>query len=571
MKKKILWFFLAFFILVFIGAVLLSVIFLYKLSPRETAVSSRSYLEIRLEGRLEDYSPLIPFLSFYPERTISLYDTWMNLRKASRDSRIKAVLLRFGQLESDWAKIEELRQAVLEFRNSGKPVVAYFEESPDADKEYYLATACDKIILHPLGWLGVNGLASYVPFFKGMLDKIGIKAEFEHIEEYKTAYNQFTEKSFTPAHREMLQSIYEDIFNRYLDQIAIARKKTPKEMRGLLDRGYFQGKEALEAGLVDALAYEDELFRHFNLEQYHELVSISNKKYAGVKPELFGLNIGKKIALIFASGTIITGDGQQFLLGSATFSRWLREASKDKSIEAIIVRVDSPGGSAVGSDVIWHELVKARSEKPVVISMSGLAGSGGYWLSLGGHRIIAQPQTLTGSIGVIAGKFSFQGLMEKLGLTTDKIVIGKNADSFSLYREFRPEEKKILKEQISYIYQQFLERVATSRNLTVEEVNRLGRGRVWTGNQAQKLNLVDELGGLPQAIEAARRLLGLPSEAEVRLVVWPKKRSVLDVILGRKTESDLLANVSTALAGFKKYLDIFSRPGLWTLMPFWLY
>jgi protease-4 len=571
MKKKILWFFLAFFILVFIGAVLLSVIFLYKLSPRETAVSSRSYLEIRLEGRLEDYSPLIPFLSFYPERTISLYDTWMNLRKASRDSRIKAVLLRFGQLESDWAKIEELRQAVLEFRNSGKPVVAYFEESPDADKEYYLATACDKIILHPLGWLGVNGLASYVPFFKGMLDKIGIKAEFEHIEEYKTAYNQFTEKSFTPAHREMLQSIYEDIFNRYLDQIAIARKKTPEEMRGLLDRGYFQGKEALEAGLVDALAYEDELFRHFNLEQYQELVSISNKKYAGVKPELFGLNIGKKIALIFASGTIITGDGQQFLLGSATFSRWLREASKDKSIEAIIVRVDSPGGSAVGSDVIWHELVKARSEKPVVISMSGLAGSGGYWLSLGGHRIIAQPQTLTGSIGVIAGKFSFQGLMEKLGLTTDKIVIGKNADSFSLYREFRPEEKKILKEQISYIYQQFLERVATSRNLTVEEVNRLGRGRVWTGNQAQKLNLVDELGGLPQAIEAARRLLGLPSEAEVRLVVWPKKRSVLDVILGRKTESDLLANVSTALAGFKKYLDIFSRPGLWTLMPFWLY
>ncbi len=571
MKKKILWFFLAFFILVFIGAVLLSVIFLYKLSPRETAVSSRSYLEIRLEGRLEDYSPLIPFLSFYPERTISLYDTWMNLRKASRDSRIKAVLLRFGQLESDWAKIEELRQAVLEFRNSGKPVVAYFEESPDADKEYYLATACDKIILHPLGWLGVNGLASYVPFFKGMLDKIGIKAEFEHIEEYKTAYNQFTEKSFTPAHREMLQSIYEDIFNRYLDQIAIARKKTPEEMRGLLDRGYFQGKEALEAGLVDALAYEDELFRHFNLEQYQELVSISNKKYAGVKPELFGLNIGKKIALIFASGTIITGDGQQFLLGSATFSRWLREASKDKSIEAIIVRVDSPGGSAVGSDVIWHELVKARSEKPVVISMSGLAGSGGYWLSLGGHRIIAQPQTLTGSIGVIAGKFSFQGLMEKLGLTTDKIVIGKNADSFSLYREFRPEEKKILKEQISYIYQQFLERVATSRNLTVEEVNRLGRGRVWTGNQAQKLNLVDELGGLPQAIEAARRLLGLPSEAEVRLVVWPKKRSVLDVILGRKTESDLITNFSTALAGFKKYLDIFSSPGLWTLMPFWLY
>ncbi|HAR36059.1 MAG TPA: signal peptide peptidase SppA [Acidobacteria bacterium] len=570
MKKRLLWILLIMFFFLLIVALGLSYFF-YKLGPKEAAVASNSYLEIKLEGRLDDYTPSLPFFEFFPARTVSLYDTWMNLRKAARDSRIKAVVIKFGLLDSDWAKMEELRQAVLEFRQSGKPVLAYFEELPEADKEYYLASACDRIILHPLGWLGVNGLAAYVPFFKGTLDRLGIKAEFEHIEEYKTAYNQFTETGFTPAHREMLQSIYEDIFNHYLREIAAARQKTPEEMKQLIDRGYFQGQEAVASGLVDELAYEDQLFQRSQLEKYRELTRISNDKYASVRPESFGLNLGKRVALIFASGTILTGTEEQIALGSETFSRWLRAAVKDRSIEAIIVRIDSPGGSAVGSDVIWRELVKARSEKPVVISMSGLAGSGGYWMALGGHKIIAQPQTLTGSIGVIAGKFSLEGLMEKLGITTDRLVIGKRADAFSFYRDFSPEEKKILREEIGYIYEQFVERVASARNLPREEVERVGRGRVWTGRQARELKLVDELGGLPRAVELARELAGLPSETEVRLVVWPARRSLWDLILGRKTELSQARQTLERLAGYRKMIDIFSRARVWSLMPFWLY
>lgn len=570
MKKRVLWILLIVFFFILIIALGLSYFF-YKIGPKEAAVAGNSYLEIKLEGQLEDYSPSIPFLEFFPETTVSLYDTWMNLRKAARDSRIKAVVIKFGMLEADWAKIEELRQSVLAFRESGKPVIAYFEESPEADKEYYLATACDRIVLHPLGWLGINGLAAYVPFFKGTLDRLGIKAEFEHIEEYKTAYNQFTESGFTPAHREMLLSIYEDIFNYYLKEIAAARHKTPEEMRQLIDKGYFKGREAVASGLVDELAYEDQLFQKSNLEKYRELTRITNEKYASVRPEGLGLNLGKKVALIFAGGTILSGSAEQVVLGSETFSRWLRAAVKDKSIEAIIVRVDSPGGSAVGSDIIWHELVKARAEKPVIISMSGLAGSGGYWLSLGGHQIIAQPQTLTGSIGAIAGKFSFAGLMEKLGLTADRLVIGKNADAFSPYRGFTPEERKILREEIGYIYEQFLERVATARNLPLEEVERLGRGRVWTGRQARDLKLVDDLGGLFQAMEAARELAGIPPETELRLVVWPVKRSLWDLILGRKTELVQARSTIELLSRARKTIEVFSRARVWALMPFWVY
>ncbi|MGQ9800684.1 MAG: signal peptide peptidase SppA [Candidatus Saccharicenans sp.] len=570
MKKRLLWILLILFFFLLIVALGLSYFF-YQLGSKEAAVAGNSYLEIKLEGRLDDYTPSLPLFEFFPARTVSLYDTWMNLRKAARDSRIKAVVIKFGLLDSDWAKMEELRQAVLEFRQSGKPVLAYLEELPEADKEYYLASACDRIILHPLGWLGINGLAAYVPFFKGTLDKLGIKAEFEHIEEYKTAYNQFMESGFTPAHREMLQSIYEDIFNNYLREIAAARHKTPEEMKQLIDRGYFQGQEAVASGLVDELAYEDQLFQISQLEKYKELSRISNDKYASVRPESFGLNLGKKVALIFASGAILTGSGEQIALGSETFSRWLRAAVKDRSIEAIIVRIDSPGGSAVGSDIIWRELVKARSEKPVVISMSGLAGSGGYWMALGGHKIIAQPQTLTGSIGVIAGKFSFEGLMKKLGITTDRLVIGKRADAFSFYHDFSPEEKKILREEIGYIYEQFVERVASARNLPREEVERLGRGRVWTGRQARDLKLVDELGGLPRAVELTCELAGLPPETEVRLVVWPARRSLWDLILGRKTELSQSRQTLELLANYRKMINLFSGARVWSLMPFWLY
>ena len=570
MKRKSVWLILIFFF-IFLTALAFVSVFVSNLTQEKVRITSDSYLEINLNGQLEEYSPTMPFMQYFQGPIISLYDTWMNLRKAALDPRIKAVVLKFGILDSDWAKIEELRQAVINFRKSGKPIIAYFEESPEADKEYYLATACNKIILHPLGWLGINGFATYVPFFKGLLDRLGIKAEFEHIEEYKTAYNQFTENGFTPAHQEMLESIYHDIFDRYLKEIASARHKSQEEMRSLLDRGYFQGKEALDAHLVDGLAYEDQLLEILNLKDVKELTKVDNSRYARLESSSLGLNIGRKVALIYATGTILSGEEEVVALGSQTFIRWLQSATRDKTIAAIIVRIDSPGGSAVGADTIWHELIKARREKPVIISMSGLAGSGGYWMALGGNRIIAQPQTLTGSIGVIAGKFSFEGLMKKLGINIEKVVIGKEADAFTIYREFTPEERKILKDQIKDIYEQFLQRVASARNISTEEANRLGRGRVWTGNQAKNLNLIDDLGGLDLAIDSAKQLAGISPKEEVELVVWPKKRSFLDILMGRKAEITSFLTENELIAHLVHLIKSFSRPATWALTPFWLY
>ncbi|HPB58877.1 MAG TPA: signal peptide peptidase SppA [Candidatus Saccharicenans sp.] len=566
MNKKTAWVVIVLFFAILIGLLIVSYT-VSNLGPREVKIAANTYLEIRLNGRLEEYVSSTSLANVLEGRTISLFDTWMNLRKAAVDPRIKAVVLKFGLLDADWAKIEELRQAVLEFRKSGKPVISYFEESPEADKEYYLATASDRILMHPLGWLGVNGLSSYVLFFKTALSNLGIKAEFEHIAEYKTAYNQFTENGFTPAHKEMMESIYQDIFDHYCHQMAAARKKSPEEMRSLIDRGYFQGKEAVTAGLVDALAYEDQLLNHMNLKGVSRLQKISNEKYTPIAPASVGLDVGKKIAMIFASGTIISGEEQTLALGSETVARWLRAAVKDDSIKAIIVRVDSPGGSAVGSDIIYHELIEARKQKPVIISMSGLAGSGGYWLALGGQEIIAQPQTLTGSIGVIAGKFSFGQLLEKLGIKAEKIVIGRQADAFSVYREFSPQEKEILENQLTSIYREFLERAAAARNLTVEEVDRIGRGRVWTGKQAQELHLIDRLGGYAEAIEAAKKLAGIRPEEKVKMVIWPKKRSWLDIVLGREKGVVSINQTAQLVESLRTCLNYGSEARVWSLMP----
>ena len=252
-----------------------------------------------------------------------------------------------------------------------------------------------------MGWLGVNGIGGYVPFFKNALEKLGVRAEFEHVEEYKTAYNQFTEPGFTPAHREMMSSLYGDIFEQYVAAVASARKKTPEEVRALIDRASFQGSSALEAGLVDELRYEDELPGLLR-SGGRKLSRITSEDYARVSPAAAGLRPGRRVAVIYAVGPHPErGEPVRRASGAPRVARWIRQAREDRTIEAVVLRVDSPGGSSVASDVIWREVFLTRKEKPVVVSMSDVAGSGGYWISMAAHKIVAQPQTLTGSIGVI--------------------------------------------------------------------------------------------------------------------------------------------------------------------------
>ena len=557
-----------FFVLLGAGAAVFMV--LEDVGGRAVQVPSRGYLDVPLSGAVAEIAPPDALTSLVlGTRPLAVHDFWENLRKAKVDGRIQAVLLRLGLLQCDWAKAAEMREAVLDFRRSGKKVYALIEEAPDFDMEYFLATACDRIVLHPLGWLGINGLGGYVPFLKGALDKLGVRAEFEQVEEYKTAYNMFTEKGFTPAHREELESFYADLFAQYTAAAAEARGLTVEAFRALVDRGFFQGERAKAAGLVDDCLYEDEV-QELMAGGGRPLVRVRFDDYTRVRPAAVGLETGPgKVALVYAVGTILSGESAPQFLGGTTAARWLRAARGDASVKAIVLRIDSPGGSSVGSDVIWREVALAAKDKPVVVSMSDLAGSGGYWIAMPATRIVAQPQTLTGSIGVLAGKFSVDGLLAKLGVTAEKVVFGERADAFSPFRPFTAEERRILKDEILWTYERFLDKAAEGRGMTRDRVDAVGRGRIWTGRQAKELGLVDELGGLTMALGIAKKEAGIDAGEEVRLDVWPKRRTIWQALLGRPQAAFDLGSP----AGLERALEtarLLNRTGIWAVMPFWV-
>jgi len=558
--------FLFFFLLAAAGT-----FFLVVMDIGGTAVDmpARGYLEIPLSGAVSEVAAPDSLSSFLlGAKPLAMYDLWMNLRKAKVDGRIQIVLLRLGLLQCDWAKANEMREAILDFRRSGKKVYAVIEEAPDFDREYFVATACDRIILHPLGWLGINGIGGYVPFLKGALDKLGIRAEFEHVEEYKTAANMFTEKGFTPAHREEMESLYSDLFAQYVATAAKARGKSEAEFRALVNRGFFQGERAKAAGLVDDCLYEDEV-QALLRQDGRRPARVRFDDYTKVKPSSVGLETGRTVALIYAVGTIMTGESLPQVMGGSTVARWIRTARTDGSVKAIVLRVDSPGGSSVGSDVIGREVALARKVKPVIVSMSDVAGSGGYWIAMAATKIVAQPQTLTGSIGVLAGKFSVDGLLGKLGITSEKLAFGEKADIFSPFRPFTPAERIVLKEEILWTYEQFLAKAAEGRGLTRDEVDAVGKGRIWTGRQAKDLKLVDELGGLTMAVGLAKKEAGIDADEEVRFDVWPKKRSFWQAVFSR---SGIGLDIKSA-AGREKILDavrMMNRTKIWAVMPFWV-
>lgn len=567
MRKRsyVLIIFLIFFILVSITAASFFLVQFVK----PPAVKSQSALELRLFGEIQEKAApdLLSLLYLKPE-ALSMYDIWTNLRKAKVDRRIDTVILRLGNLVCDWAKTKEIRDLILDFRSSGKKAFAYIEEAIEFDKEYYLATACDEIVIHPQGFLIINGIGGYVPFLKQALDKLGIEAEVEHVEQYKTAYHMFTQDSLTDAHREMLDSLYASLYEEYTSTVSEARGLPVDEVKRLIDHGFFQGEDAHEAGLVDARLYEDEFLEHV-MGDRNSIRRISHQRYLRIRPSSLGLNRGRKIALIYGQGPIITGDGMYGLMGSATVAGWIRRARKDQSIAAIVFRVDSPGGSAVASDAIWREVSLAKKEKPFIVSMSDMAGSGGYQVAMAAHRIVAQPQTLTGSIGVIFAKINLQKLYDKLGITGERIIYGKRADMFTTFRRASSEERALLKQEILKTYDYFITKAAEGRKLSKEDVDRIGKGRVWTGSQALELGLVDEMGGLSRAIALAKKLAGIPDNDSVRLVVLPRKVSLWDMVMGRRAirvDTKLPPPADRIVAT----LSLLDRNVPWALMPFWL-
>jgi protease-4 len=460
------------------------------------------------------------------------------LRKAKIDRRVSSVVIRPTSTAALWGKIQEVRDAILDFRQSDKPIIAFLEYG--GDQAYYLASACDRVFLLPTASLDLTGIASYELFLRGTLDKVGAYPDALHVGEYKTASNTFTEQTFTAAHREMADSLNADLYGQLIRGLADGRHKSEDEVRALIDHGPYLPEDAVRAGLVDDLAYEDELDDKVDLGE-GSVRYLEQKQYRQVSPSALGLNRGDRIAVIYAVGVISSGEssndstGTQ-VVGSDTLVNYIRRARADRSVRAIVLRIDSPGGSAIASDVIWRELMLTRDVKPVIASMSDVAASGGYYIAVPAHAIVAQPATLTGSIGVVSIKFVLDGTMDKLGVNVEEIARGRYAGMYSPVSQFSPEERVKMLEIMQATYDAFVEKAAAGRNTTPEKIDAIAQGRVWTGHQAKQLGLVDELGGLDRALALAKQRAKIPQDEEVELVIYPPKKSFYEVLadpLGR--------------------------------------
>lgn len=514
-----------------ICAVLLSaalVAFSWVAFRRPPGVPEKGVLVVQIDGDLEEITTN-PFDAVVAE-PVTLRSVTQALRAAKTDPRITGVLLRPIQAPPLWGKVQELREALVDFRSSGKPLVAMLEFA--GDREYVLASAASRVVLVPPGQLNLLGLASYQVFLRGTFDKIGTVPDLLHIGDYKTAVNTFTETGFTPAHREMTESLNRDAFEQLISQVASARKKSVEDVRVLIDQGPMLPDAALEHGLVDDVAYYDELGKTNGLGDRFEEIDL--RRYLTVAPGARAAMGAPRVAVIYAVGTIVTGDGGTGAtgteVGSDKLTRYIREVRNDDSIKAVVLRVDSPGGSTVASDVIWRELMLLRARKPLVVSMSDLAASGGYYIAMPGHVIVAQPGTLTGSIGIFSGKFVTAGTYNKLGMTIEAVSEGKYAQMYSGTRVFTPEEREKIEEQMQAFYDQFVEKVAESRKSTPEKIDAVAQGRVWTGRQAREIGLVDELGGLPRALAIAQQRAGIGRDTAVSVVVYPPKPSLLEAL-----------------------------------------
>jgi protease-4 len=493
------------------------------------------WLEVSLNEGIVDEKPGWSLLGGGERRTTrSLLDL---LHDAKEDPAIVGLILRIEGYSAGWAKTQEIRQALLDFRARSKKVVCFSEMLNN--KEYYLASAADKIVLYPAGYLNLTGLRAEIPFVKGTLDKLGIQAELEKRGKYKAAAELVTSDTMSTAYREVENSILDDLYDQMTTSLAQSRKLTPDEVKAKIDKGPYAATEAQKDGLVDTLLYYD---------QVDSLV----QKLWGEKPREIGERAYHRrekgdeddwgeppaIAVVYASGDIIMG--QSFtdpltgmkVMGGNTVAAALKQAREDRGIKAVVFRVDSPGGDGLASDIIWHEVVRLREKKkPVVVSMADVAGSGGYYIACAADTIFAMPGTITGSIGVITGKVNAKGLYDKLGIKKEILTRGANADFFSSYRSFTDKQWEQLNRQIEADYRDFVHKVAQGRHKTDDEIHAIAQGRVWTGKQAIQNGLVDKLGGFEDAIACAKRMARIPEAKKVRIVTLPKGKGWFNVPL----------------------------------------
>jgi protease IV len=528
-------------------------------------IPPRTVLTLRLSGDIPEQAPQDPFSQLFGGRALTVAEIAEALDRARTDSRIAGVELRIADTSMNMGKIQEIRDKLVEFNSSGKFSVAYLEYASNAS--YYLASASATVFLLPMSEVDVHGWMASTTFMRGTFEKLGIHPDFYHIGAYKNATNVYTETRYTAEHREATEELLKDWYGQFLAGIASDRAMKVEQAKAAIEKGPFTSEEALAHGLVDHLGYLDEV-----REVVREKAKGSDRRMTVREYLRRSQKSGRtKLAVIVATGVILPGSsgadplGGQ-VMGSDTIAEQFRAAREDGSIKAVVLRVDSPGGSAFSSEVIRREVELTERSKPVVVSMSDVAASGGYWISMSAARIVAEPGTVTGSIGVLTGKFNLVGLYSKLGLTKDFIALSENSTIDYPFQNFTPAQRESILRTMHETYQNFIQGVAAGRHMKPEAVDRIGQGHIWSGARAKELGLVDELGGLDTAVQAAKKLARIPRSESVELIYLPRPKGFFEMLAGLSNDATA-SYPQVSLRGLFGRLESLMRLPVWALEP----
>ena len=547
MKTFLKW--LAGVMAVFFLLVLAFVILISFLIDTEPKVVDNSYLYMNLSGNIPEYVAPDPIEEALGNFTLDIKRFRENLEKAQVDDRINGVILEISYSGISYSKIQEVHQLISRFKKCGKKIYAYLGSEMAATSDYYLATACDFIYMAPTANLFINGLGSEITFYKDFFKKIGVEAEFLQIGRYKNAPDVYTRESISPFHKEVLDNMLDYYYKNIVHTISEHRNLSAEDVDNFINtQSAVTGARAVTLGLIDGTAYFDEIVEKLNING-DTPSKVSAADYAEIPISSLDIRNKSRIAVVNCVGTIAGGSNSDdpfmgTLVGANSVVQNLKAAASSRSVKAIILRIDSPGGSAAAADLIWKAVRDASQEKPVIASVSGYGASGGYYIALAADTMITNPGSLVGSIGIFAGKFNIQKLYDKLDINTETFQRGKNAGFFQISEPWTEGQRKVIYNLINDFYQNFLQKVSDSRGLSVDEVKALAEGHVWLGEEAVNANLFDFSGDFYDAVETAQKMAGIDSSESVRLVYYPKSKSFW---------GEIFSNISVKWAQLDRY------------------
>ncbi len=530
-------------------------------SPKAQLAPDNIILSLNLDVGFSEGRGGADFSAFGVSNQTSLQDAVIALRRAADDDRVKAVVATISGQSLGLAQTQEIRDALTKFRASGKQALIYSDslgELSNATVAYYLASAFDEIWLQPSGGVGLTGLAIEQPYLKGFLDNLGIRANALQRYEYKSAAENLTNTEMSAPNKEALDALFGSIFEQLVTGIATARGVTSDQIEQLMANGPLTAAEALEGNLVDRLAYRDQFEQKIE-DDYKNGERVSIRSYLGFADPRDKRVAERSVAIIHAVGAIARGKsddspfGGTSGVGAETLAKAIRDAAENDDISAILLRIDSPGGSYVASDTIWREVILAKERgKPFIVSMGNTAASGGYFIAMNADTIFAQPGTITGSIGVIVNKLVFEGTLEKLDINWSTLTYGENGDLFTIARDFNEDELARMNRTLDVIYDDFTTKAAAGRNMPIEGMRAIAKGRVWSGVDAQRIGLVDRLGGLSDAIDHTKVAIGLTADDLVRLVPYPAPKDPLQSLFEALENGSLPFGLKSAIEGLLK-------------------